>query len=111
MNVVTLIGNLCTDVELRELDADKKLATFLLAIDRPREGADFVWVAVWDRQAEVSAEYLHKGSHVAIDGRLRSRTWEEDGKRRDAVEVVANRVQFLGSRTADDPPFVPAAAP
>ena len=109
MNVVTLIGNLCTDVELRELAADKKLAKFLLAIDRPKEGADFVWIVVWDRQAEVSAEYLRKGSRIAIDGRLRSRTWEEEGKRRDAVEVVANRVQFLGSRTADDAPFAPAA--
>ena len=110
MNVVTLIGNLCTDVELREPATDKKLATFLLAIDRPKEGADFVWVAVWDRQAEVSAEYLRKGSHVAIDGRLRSRSWEEEGKRRDAVEVVANRVQFLDSRAGDDAPFAPAAA-
>ena len=110
MNVVSLIGNLCTDVELRELAADKKLAKFLIAIDRPKEGADFVWIVVWDRQAEVSAEYLHKGSRVAIDGRLRSRTWEEEGKRRDAVEVVANRVQFLGSRSADDAPFAPAAA-
>jgi single-strand DNA-binding protein len=69
-----------------------------------------VWVVVWDRQAEVSAEYLHKGSRVAIDGRLRSRTWEEEGKRRDAVEVVANRVEFLGSRAPDDAPFAPAAA-
>jgi single-strand DNA-binding protein len=110
MNVVTLIGNLCTDVELRELAADKKLGKFLLAIDRPKDGADFVWIVVWDRQAEVSAEYLRKGARVAIDGRLRSRTWEDEGKRRDAVEVVANRVHFLGSRTADDAPFAPAAA-
>ena len=69
-----------------------------------------MWIVVWDRQAEVSAEYLRKGSRIAIDGRLRSRTWEEEGKRRDAVEVVANRVQFLGSRTPDDAPFAPAAS-
>jgi single-strand DNA-binding protein len=110
VNAVMLIGNLATEVELRELAPDKKLAKFLLAVDRPKEGADFVWVAVWDRQAEVSSEYLHKGSRVAIDGRLRSRTWEEDGRRRDAVEVVANRVQFLGSRRAEDAPFEPAVA-
>jgi single-strand DNA-binding protein len=110
MNVVTVIGNLCTDVEFREVGTDKKLAKFLLAIDRPKDGADFVWVTVWDRQAEVSSEYLRKGSRVAIDGRLRSRTWEEGGKRRDAVEVVANRVQFLGSRAPDDAPFAAAAS-
>ena len=96
MNVVTVIGNLATDVDLRELDGDKRVASFLLAIDRPgREEADFVRVAAWDKQAEACARYLGKGKRVAVDGRLRSRSWEEDGKRRSAVEVVANTVQFL----------------
>ncbi len=96
MNVVTLIGNLATDVDLRALDGGKHLATFLLAVDRPgREGADFVRVAVWDRQAEACARFLAKGKQIALDGRLRSRSWEEDGKRRSAVEVVAHTVQFL----------------
>lgn len=96
MNVVTLIGNLATDVELREVGTGKQRASFLLAVDRPaKEGADFVWVTAWDRQAETCREYLAKGGRVALDGRLRSRSWEEDGKRRNAVEVVANRVHFL----------------
>jgi single-strand DNA-binding protein len=112
VNVVTLIGNLCTDVELKELPNDKKLATFLLAVDRPREGADFVGVATWDRQAEVCAQYLRKGSRIAVDGRLRSRSWEDpDGNRRSAVEVVANRVQFLDTRDDKEAmPFEAAAA-
>jgi single-strand DNA-binding protein len=105
VNVVTLIGNLATDVELREVGPEKKVACFLLAIDRAtREGgADFVSVSVWDRQAELCAEYLAKGQRVAIDGRLRSRSWEDEGKRRTAVEVVARRVEFLGGgrREAD----------
>ena len=98
MNVVTLIGNLATDVELRELGPEKKVASFLLAVDRAsREGgADFVSVSAWDRQAELCAEYLGKGQRVAIDGRLRSRSWEDEGKRRTALEVVARRVEFLG---------------
>jgi single-strand DNA-binding protein len=112
VNVVTLIGNLATDVELKELPNDKKLATFRLAVDRPGEGADFVGVATWDRQAEVCARYLRKGSQIAVDGRLRSRSWEDtDGNRRSAVEVVANRVQFLdtpGDKEAV--PFDAAAA-
>jgi single-strand DNA-binding protein len=114
VNVVTLIGNLCTDVELKELPNDKKLATFRLAVDRPTEGADFVGVATWDRQAEVCARYLRKGSQIAVDGRLRSRSWEDaDGNRRSAVEVVANRVQFLGRPGSDNEeamPFEAAAA-
>jgi single-strand DNA-binding protein len=98
VNVVTLIGNLATEVELREVGPDKKVASFVLAIDRAsREGgADFVNVSAWDRQAELCAEYLGKGRRIAVDGRLKSRSWEEDGKRRSAVEVVARRVEFLG---------------
>jgi single-strand DNA-binding protein len=97
MNNVTLIGNLCTDVDLKELADDKRVATFLLAVDRNSRdgGADFVRVSAWDKQAETCARYLGKGHRVGVDGRLRSRSWEEDGKRRSAVEVVANHVQFL----------------
>ena len=99
MNTVALIGNLATDVELREVGADKKVASFLLAIPRGgKDGsADFVNVSAWDRQAETCAEYLAKGRRVAVDGRLRSHSWEDEGKRRTAVEVVAHRVQFLGA--------------
>jgi single-strand DNA-binding protein len=112
MNVVTLIGNLASDVELRELDDDKRVANFLLAVDRPDKGADFVRVNAWNKQAEVCARYLTKGRRVAVDGRLRSRSWEEpDGKRRSAVEVVANRVEFLSSGDdASGTPFEQAAS-
>jgi single-strand DNA-binding protein len=98
VNVVTLIGNLATEVELREFGPEKKVANFVLAVDRGNRdgGADFVSVSAWDRQAELCAEYLGKGRRIAVDGRLKSRSWEEDGKRRSAVEVVARRVEFLG---------------
>lgn len=112
MNVVILIGNLATDVELKELPNDKKLATFLLAVDRPKEGADFVGIATWDRQAEVCARYLKKGGRVAVDGRTRSRSWEDtEGNRRSAIEVVANRVQFLEAPAQEEAmPFEAALA-
>jgi single-strand DNA-binding protein len=113
MNVVSLVGNLATDVELREL-GEKKVAGFLLAVNRPGEGADFVWVSAWDRQAEVCVQYLSKGKLVAVEGRLRSRSWEEDGKRRTKIEIVASRVQFLspheGAAAAAEVPFEEAAA-
>jgi len=97
MNTVNLIGNLATDVELRTVGEDRKVASFLLALDRGgREGADFVWISAWERQGELCAEYLAKGRRIALEGRLKSRTWEQDGVRRDAVEVVARRVEFLG---------------
>lgn len=105
MNTVTLIGNLATEVELREVGPEKKVASFLLAVDRASRdgGADFVNVCAWDRQAELCAEYLCKGRRVAVDGWLKSRSWEEEGKRRTAIEVVARRVEFLGGgQRADD---------
>ncbi len=115
MNVVTLIGNLATDVDVRDV-GDKQVAKFLLAVDRRSKegGADFVWIAAWERQAELCNQYLAKGHRVAIDGYIRSRTWEEEGKRRDAIEVVARSVQFL-SPPSDDPggevvPFEAAVA-
>ena len=98
VNVVTLIGNLATEVELRELAEGKRVASFVLAVDRTGKdgGADFVRVAAWDRQADLCRDFLHKGHRVALDGRLRSRSWRApDGTRRSAVEVVANRVQFV----------------
>ena len=103
MNVVTLIGNLATEVELRELGDEGKVASFVLAVDRPAAsgGTDFVRVSTWDSQAEACSRYLAKGKRVAVDGRLRSRSWDEpDGKRRSSVEVRASRVQFLSSPDA-----------
>jgi single-strand DNA-binding protein len=108
VNVVVLIGNLATDIELKDVAPEKKVASFLLAVDRPTKdaGADFVNVSTWNRQAEVCDEYLSKGSRVAVDGRLRSRSWEDaEGKRRSAVEVVANRIDFLDSRDREESPF------
>jgi single-strand DNA-binding protein len=113
MNSVALIGNLATDVELREVGPEKKVATFLLAVDRAGKdaGADFVRVSTWDRQAETCAEYLSKGQRVAIDGSIRSHSWEDEGKRRTSVEVVARRVEFLrGPRTEEVTPFEAATA-
>ena len=104
MNCVTLIGNLATDVELKELDAERKVASFLIAVDRPvakgdgTTTADFFKVSAWNRQAELCGQYLSRGRQVGIDGKLRSRSWEDsEGKRRTAVEVVADRVEFLGA--------------
>ena len=97
MNTVNLIGNLATDVEVKDVGDEKRVANFLLAVNRRTRdgGADFLNIAVWDRQAEVCGRYLSKGQRVGIDGYLRTRSWEEDGKRRRDVDVVARSVDFL----------------
>ena len=100
MNSVTLIGNLATDVELKELDAERKVASFLLAVDRPGANAttaDFFRVSTWNKQAELCEQFLTRGRQVAIDGKLRSRPWEDaEGNRRSVGRGLADRVQFLG---------------
>jgi single-strand DNA-binding protein len=115
MNSVILIGNLTTDVELRDLGTDKRLAKFGLAVDRGGKDSetDFFRVSVWDRQAQLCADYLAKGRKIGVEGRLRYSTWEEEGKKRSAVEVVAYRVEFLSGPAgsgADVMPFEAAAA-
>jgi len=117
MNSVSLVGNLATDIEIKQV-GEKKVASFLLAVGRGGRdaGADFVWISAWDRQAELCAEYLGKGHRVAVEGRLKSRTWDQDGRRRDAIEIVARRIDFLNGPRSDDGdladvvPFAPAAA-
>ncbi|MES1248193.1 MAG: single-stranded DNA-binding protein [Actinomycetota bacterium] len=115
MNSVSLVGNLATEVELKEVQ-EKKVASFLLAVGRPGRdaGADFVWITAWERQGELCAEHLDKGARVGIEGRLKSRTWEHEGRRRDAIEIVARRIDFLGGARRDGDgaeviPFEPAA--
>jgi single-strand DNA-binding protein len=117
VNAVTLIGNLASDVDVRDVGEDRKVATFLLAVNRPgKDEADFVRISTWNRQAEVCGQFLAKGKRVAVDGRLRSHSWEdEEGKRRTAVEVVASSVEFLSppersSQNDAEVPFEAAAA-
>src|SRR5258708_28974602 len=102
MNSVHLIGNLATDVELRDVSEEKKVAGFLLAVDRGSKdgGADFVWISAWDRQAELCAPYLGKGNRGAVARRLKSPTWGQGGNRRGRVDVGARR----GALPAPPPP-------
>jgi single-strand DNA-binding protein len=105
LNSVVLIGNLTRDPELRYTPAGLPVAALRLAVSRNfanQQGiveTDYFNVIVWRNQAEKCAEYLGKGRQVAVTGRLQSRSWEgSDGQKRSTVEVVADRVIFLGRR-------------
>jgi single-strand DNA-binding protein len=98
VNVVSLIGTLATDPELRVLGDKRRQCSFRLAVVRPcGAGAAVLRVVAKDRQADQCARLLKQGNRVAVDGSLRSRIWDEDGKRRSAVEVVAHSVTILSS--------------
>jgi single-strand DNA-binding protein len=109
LNRVCLIGNLTRDPELRNTASGPSVCSLRLAVNtRRKEGDDWVEkpnyfdVTVWGRQGESAAQYLAKGRPVAIDGRLEWREWEaQDGTKRQAVEIVADSVQFLGGRDSD----------
>lgn len=105
MNKVILIGRLTRDPELRYTSSNVATASFSVAVDRnftnqngERE-ADFINIVVWRKQAENCKNYLTKGSQVAIEGRIQTRNYDgQDGKKVYVTEVVADNVQFLGSK-------------
>lgn len=105
LNKVFLIGNLTRAPELRYTPSGTAVSDVRLAVNRNyttqggdrREETCFLTVVVWGKQAESCAEYLDKGSPILVEGRLQTREWDaKDGQKRSVVEVVAERVQFMG---------------
>ncbi len=112
INSVVLVGNLTKDPELRHTPAGVPVCSLRLAVNtRRKDPATGQWgekpnyfdVTVWGQQGENCAQYLAKGRRVGVQGRLEWREWEaQDGSKRQAVEVVAEAVQFLDSRGDGD---------
>ncbi|KFN04657.1 single-stranded DNA-binding protein [Bacillus clarus] len=102
LNRTILVGRLTKDPDLRYTPNGVAVATFTLAVNRVfGEGADFLNIVVWRKQAENAANYLKKGSLAGVDGRLQTRNYEgQDGKRVYVTEVVAESVQFLEPRNS-----------
>lgn len=104
MNSVVLIGRLTDKPEVSYTQSQKAVCRVTLAVDRPTEGADFIRVQVWDRQAENMGRYLHKGSKVAVLGRIQTGSYKDrEGKTVYTTDVVASRVEFLDSKSSDKP--------
>ena len=110
-NKVLLIGNLTKDPELRYTPQGTAVVNLRLAVNRRyrdknqelKEETCFVTAVVWNKQAETCNQYLHKGSPLLVEGRLQSRSWEDNsGQKRNVLEVRAERVQFLGKAPAKE---------
>jgi len=105
LNKVFMIGNLTRDPELRYVPSGAPVATFGLAANRTfitqhgekKDEVCFVRVVVFGKQAESCSQYLTKGRPVFVEGRLQYRAWEQDGQKRNSLDIVAERVQFLGA--------------
>jgi single-strand DNA-binding protein len=98
------MGNLTRDPELRSIPSGQQVCSFSLALNRSYKGQDGGWqeatdyidVVAWGPLGERVAQYLSKGRPCLVNGRLQSRSWEQDGQKRSKVEVVAQDVTFLG---------------
>ena len=107
MNKVILIGRLTKDPELRYTSSNTPVATFTLAVNRPftnqsgEREADFINIVVWRKQAENCKNYINQGSQVAVEGRIQTRSYDDqNGQKRYVTEVIADNVQFLDTKAA-----------
>lgn len=106
LNKVMLIGRLGADPEIRYTADGTPVANFNLATDTPIKKGDqweteTEWhrIVAWRRLAEICNEYLSKGRQVYVEGRLRTRAWEDrDGNKRWTTEIIARDIVLLGSR-------------
>lgn len=102
LNKALIIGNLTRDPELKSLPSGMKVTSFSVATNRTysdgdgqkQEQTDYHNVVVFGRQAETTAQYLTKGAMALIEGRIQTRSWEQDGEKKYRTEIVAERVQF-----------------
>lgn len=113
VNKVILIGNAGADTELRHTKTGRPVAGVRIATNerwtdkegKKQERTEWHSIVVWDKMAEVCAQYVKKGKQVYVEGRLQTRSWEDDeGIKRYATEIVALSVQFLGSANGTERP-------
>jgi single-strand DNA-binding protein len=103
------MGNLTRDPELRNTPSGQSVCSFSLALNRSykdqsgewQEATDYVDIVAWGPLGERVSQYLHKGSRTLVQGRLQSRSWEQEGQKRNKVEVLASDVTFLDGRGDD----------
>lgn len=106
VNQVIMMGNLTRDPEVRQTPTGQSVCSFSLALNRSykdssgewKEVTDYIDVVAWGPLGERVGQYLTKGRRALVQGRLQSRSWEQDGQKRSKVEVLANDVTFLDGR-------------
>ena len=111
INKVILVGNLGQDPETRYMPSGKAVTNLRLATSdswkdkqtgEQREQTEWHSIVMYDRLAEIAAEYLRKGSQIYVEGRLKTRKWQDkEGKDRYTTEIIANEMQMLGTRGGD----------
>jgi single-strand DNA-binding protein len=104
INRVTLLGRVAAEPEKRETKSGKPMVKIVVAIPGMRESqstVEYFDVVAWNGTAEACSKFVSKGMPIFVDGRLSKRVWEEtDGKKRSKISVSAQRIVFLGSKSA-----------
>lgn len=110
LNIVSIMGRLVADPELRTTTNGTNVCTFRIACERSytqkgqQRQADFVDIVAWGKTAEFICKFFQKGSLIAVEGSLQTRNYKDkNGNNRTAVEVVANNISFAGAKAADKP--------
>lgn len=104
LNRIVIMGRLCAAPELKKTQSGTSVCSVCVAVDRPRRQdaeaqTDFLDIVAWRQTAEFLARYFGKGQQIAVEGKLQSRTWEDnEGHRRKAVEIVADQLHFCGQK-------------
>ncbi len=110
VNKCIFIGNLTVDPEIRTMPNGEQVANFSVALNKRYkakdgsivENVEYVRIVLYRRLAEVAGQYLHKGSQVYIEGRLKTRKWQDNnGQDRYSTEIQCDNLQMLGGRNQD----------
>lgn len=108
MNKVILIGRLVADPDIRHTQSGKCVASYRLAVDRAFKSdgqpeADFINCVAWGKNGDFCQKYLHKGTKIAVEGRIQTRTYDDkDGKKVYVTEVIVEHHEFCESKRSSD---------
>jgi single-strand DNA-binding protein len=115
LNKVLLIGNLTRDPELRSTPSGQSVANFDIATNRVwkdpqsgerKEAAEYHKIVVWRRLAEIAGQYLRKGSKIFLEGRMQTRSWQDQsGNKKYITEIVAENMQMLDRKPQGSSPY------
>lgn len=107
LNQVILVGRLAKEIEVKNLENDKKIANITLAVPRSFKNSDgdyetdFIDIVIFDSVASNTSEYCHKGDTIGVKGRLQTRMIENEDKKEKLQEIIGEKITFLSSKGSD----------
>lgn len=101
MNMTFSIGNMTDEPAVYEVSGGHKKATFTLALNRMKDGADFPRFIAWDKKAELIENYCHKGTKLAIAGHINTGSYEKQGEKIYTTAIVVDNIEFCDKKPKD----------